>query len=144
MKRSMIKIFSVLLIFAIVVGFSNSTFARDSMSTLDSTSGGGSSGSSGGSSLNPSIDLINPDTGGKTGQNTSKIVNIIVGTIQIIGVAAAIIMLVFLAIKYVSAAPSEKADIKKGAVIYIVGAVFLFGASVILGFVRDFITQIGG
>ena len=121
MKKNIMKITTLLLIVLMMLGIASQVFA-----------------------LNPDIGLITPETEGKTGENTSKIVNIIVGTIQIIGVAVAIIMLVFLAIKYVSAAPSEKADIKKGAVIYIVGAVFLFGASVILGFVRDFITQIGG
>ncbi len=69
---------------------------------------------------------------------------IVLGVFQIIGVAAALVMLVMLAIKYMSAAPSEKADIKKGAVAYIIGAVFLFGASVVLNIISQFADEIFG
>lgn len=60
------------------------------------------------------------------------------GITQVIGVAIAVIMLVVLAIKYISAAPGDKAEIKKHAVVYIVGAVVLFAASGILGIIRTF------
>lgn len=77
-------------------------------------------------------------------QQVSKIADVIIGVIQVIGVAVAIIMLVMLGIKYVSAAPSEKADIKKSAAIYVVGAVLLFAATFILGFVKNLVTDFGG
>ena len=70
---------------------------------------------------------LSGDPNTKIGQNTYKVTNTIIGAMQIIGTAVAIIMLIWLAIKYLSAAPSEKADIKKSAVIYIVGAILLFG-----------------
>ena len=60
----------------------------------------------------------------------------ILGIVQTIGMAVAIIMLVVLAIKYISAAPNDKAEIKKLAVIYIVGAVVLFAASGIVGLIK--------
>ncbi len=50
-------------------------------------------------------------------------------------------MLVYVAIKYMSAAPSEKAEFKKSATAYIVGAVVLFAASNILGVIADFATK---
>ena len=50
--------------------------------------------------------------------------------------AAAVIMLIVLAIKYVSAAPSEKADIKKSAIVYVIGAVLLFAATGVLQLVK--------
>ena len=77
-------------------------------------------------------------------QQVSQIADVIIGVIQVIGVAVAIIMLVMLGIKYVSAAPSEKADIKKSAAIYVVGAVLLFAATFILGFVKNLVTDFGG
>ena len=58
--------------------------------------------------------------------------------VQVVGVGVAIIMLIVLAIKYISAAPGDKADIKKHAVVYVVGAVVLFAASGILGIVKNF------
>lgn len=68
----------------------------------------------------------------------TKILNAILGITQIIGVAVAVIMLVVLAIKYISAAPGDKAEIKKHAVVYIVGAVVLFGAAGLLGIIQNF------
>lgn len=62
----------------------------------------------------------------------------ILGIVQVIAVAVAVIMLVVLAIKYISSAPNDKAEIKKHAVIYVVGAVLLFGASAILELIKTF------
>ena len=47
-------------------------------------------------------------------------------------------MIVVLAMKYMMAAPGEKAEIKKHAVVYIVGAVVLFASSGLLGIIQDF------
>ena len=63
-----------------------------------------------------------------------KIINIA----QIIGMGVAIIMLIVLAIQYIAASPEGKAEIKKNATIYIVGAIILFAASGILGIIRKF------
>ena len=49
---------------------------------------------------------------------------------------------VLLAIKYISAAPNDKAEIKKHAVVYILGAIVLFAASALLGIVKNFATGI--
>lgn len=61
--------------------------------------------------------------------------------VQVVGSGVAVIMLIVLAIKYISAAPSDKAEIKKHAVVYVVGAIVLFAASGIIGIVRNFATQ---
>ena len=63
------------------------------------------------------------------GQEVQQTANRIIGIFQFVGTAAAVIILVFIGIKYMSAAPSEKADIKKSAVIYIIGAVLLFAST---------------
>lgn len=87
-------------------------------------------------------DMPDPSTFKGTTSNASnsfsKVLNMILGVAQVIGVAVAVIMLIVLAIKYISSAPSDKADIKKHAVIYIVGAVVLFGASGLLGLIKSF------
>ncbi len=67
-----------------------------------------------------------------------NIIGAIISVIQIIGTGVAIIMLVVLAIKYISAAPGDKAEIKKHAVVYVVGAVVLFAATGILQIVKSF------
>lgn len=62
------------------------------------------------------------------GQSVKDTGNIIIGTIKIIGTGIAIVMLLYIAIKYMMAAPSEKADLKKTSIVYVVGAVVLFAA----------------
>ncbi len=57
---------------------------------------------------------------------------------QVIGVGVAVIMLIVLGMKYMISAPDDKAQIKKHAVVYIIGAVVLFGASGILQIIKNF------
>ena len=78
---------------------------------------------------------------GSTSTTATKfqtILNIFLGLAQVIGIAIAVIMLIVLAIKYISAAPGDKAEIKKHAVVYIVGAVVLFAASGIIQIIKTF------
>lgn len=62
----------------------------------------------------------------------------ILAIVQVVAIATAVIMLIVLAIKYISSAPNDKAEIKKHAVIYVVGAILLFGASGILQLIKSF------
>lgn len=62
----------------------------------------------------------------------------ILGIVQVVAIGIAIIMLVVLAIKYIVSSPGDKAEIKKHAVVYIVGAIFMFAASGILGIIKEF------
>ena len=77
--------------------------------------------------------------GDNSGASTSfqNIIGAIITIVQIIGTGVAIIMLIVLAIKYISAAPGDKAEIKKHAVVYVVGAIVLFAATGILGIVKN-------
>lgn len=70
--------------------------------------------------------------------SVNRIIGAILTVVQVVGSGVAVIMLIVLAIKYISAAPSDKAEIKKHAVVYVVGAVVLFAASGIIGIVRKF------
>ena len=74
----------------------------------------------------------------KPSQDIVKVSSILIGAIQVIAVAIAIVMLVVLAIKYMTAAPGEKAEVKKGMTIYIIGALILFAGSGILGLIQSF------
>lgn len=80
------------------------------------------------------------DFTGTTNSGTEGITNLfnnIIGIVQVVGTGIAVIMLIVLAIKYLMAAPSEKADIKKGALIYVVAAVILFAAVNILAVIQE-------
>lgn len=56
----------------------------------------------------------------------------LIGIAQIIGVGVSAIMIIVVAIKYMIAAPGDKAEVKKHAVVYVVGAIFIFAASSII------------
>ena len=72
--------------------------------------------------------------------NVTKVAGQVLNIIQIVGVAVATIMLTILGIRYVSLSPNEKAEYKKGLTIYVIGAVLLFGASMLIGVIRNFIS----
>lgn len=89
-----------------------------------------------------SVDTDSVVNGASDSSGAADSINRIVGSIltivQVVGCGVAVIMLIVLAIKYISAAPGDKADIKKHAVVYVVGAVVLFAASGILQIVKNF------
>jgi len=64
--------------------------------------------------------------------------NGIIGIIQIVGVAVGVIMLIILGVKYMTSASSEKADIKKKSIIYIVGAILVFSSTGILQLIKNY------
>ncbi len=86
--------------------------------------------------MDPSSIKANDTTGAASSVQTAA--GNILAIVQVVAIATAIIMLIVLAIKYISSAPNDKAEIKKHAVIYVVGAVLLFGASGILELIKKF------
>ena len=75
------------------------------------------------------------NTGGYTGiyhggsQSIRNAGSLILGVVQVVGTSIAVIMLVIIAIRYFTAAPEAKADIKSQLIPYVIGAVLLFAAS---------------
>lgn len=57
----------------------------------------------------------------------------IVGAVAFIGYACAMIMLIYVGIKYTMASANEKADVKQGLISYLIGAFLIFGASTVAG-----------
>lgn len=78
----------------------------------------------------------------KTVDKVNTITSTVITSIRVIGVAVAIVMLLTLAMKYMTAAPGDKADIKKSAIQYVVGAIVLFGVVGILGIISNFSSAI--
>lgn len=73
--------------------------------------------------------------------NVTKVAGQVLNIIQIVGVAVATIMLTILGIRYVSLSPNEKAEYKKGLTIYVIGAVLLFGASILIEVIKNFVSS---
>lgn len=70
------------------------------------------------------------------------IVGAAISVVRIVAVGVAIIMIIAVAMKYMTAAPGDRADIKKHAVPFVVGAIVLFASSGILGIIAQFADNI--
>lgn len=65
-----------------------------------------------------------------------------IGIMRIVCVTIAIVILLVISMKYMMSAPGDRADIKKHAVHYVIGAFILFGVTGILGVISDFADHI--
>ena len=86
-------------------------------------------------------DFINKDWT-YSGDGSEAIKNVggtAIAILQVIGVTIAIAMLLFVAMKYMMAAPNERAEIKKNMVPYVVGAIIMFGITGFLTILSNFI-----
>lgn len=63
-------------------------------------------------------------------------VETILGIIQWGGIIAAVVMAMFIGIKYITASPDGKAEVKKTLAFYIAGCAILLSASAIVGFIQ--------
>ena len=63
----------------------------------------------------------------------------ILDIIRIVGSLVALGMLIWIGIKWITSTAQERADLKQKAVNYVIGAVFIFGASYILPLLVEFI-----
>jgi len=80
------------------------------------------------------------NTGAATAVTTTD--NNIIGIVQVICYAAAVIMLVMLGVKFITASPEGKAEIKKSAIIYVIGAVIVFAAGTLLSVISSVSTNV--
>ena len=108
--KTVTKIITILLIIATILGAVNMVFA---------------------------VDIPSGTATGVTGTGLDTTTSNIIGIVQFVCYAAAVILLVILGVKWISAAPDAKADIKKSAVIYVVGAALVFAAGAILQVIRN-------
>lgn len=82
-----------------------------------------------------SVEIPNPQA--PTGTTISDTASKIIGIVQLIAVSVAVVMLIIYGVRYFTAAPDKQADLKKAVWGYIIGAVCIFGAVAILGFVQN-------
>ena len=83
---------------------------------------------------------ISPDT--TNTDNVTSIGNKIMGIIQVVGILAAVIILMVLGIKYMMGSAEEKAEYKKTMMPYIIGAILIFAAATIANAIYNFATGI--
>ena len=85
--------------------------------------------------INNLTGVDNLDTG-----ELSEFANTIITIIRNVGIVLAVIMLMVIGVKYMLGSAEEKAEYKKTMMPYLVGAVLLFMAGTIAGFVKTALT----
>ena len=120
LKKLMLAIIVAIIFCTIIISLQNNSLAAAAM---------------------PSISDIEGSGDASTANTVGGIVGSVLYIAKIVAVGLALIMLAVLAMKYMSAAPGEQATIKKHAVVYIVGAIVLFGAAGILNIIETFATS---
>ena len=119
MKKTLSKILIILIItsfFICIVANTNNVYAT-----------------SGGNPFDAEIESLNGEQGDENlNKDVGDLVNKIVVITQIVGVGVAFIIISVLAMKYMTAAPGDKADIKKSAGVYLIGALIVFAVPQIL------------
>lgn len=120
LKKLMLAIIVAIIFCTIIISLPNNSLAAGAM---------------------PTFSEIEKSGDASTATTVGGIVGAVLYIAKIVAVGLALIMLAVLAIKYMSAAPGEKATIKKHAVVYVVGAIVLFGAAGILNIIEGFATN---
>lgn len=84
-----------------------------------------------------SISIPKETNAGYAGTGLSATMSNILGIVTVICYAAAVIMLLYLGVKYITASPEGKAEIKKSAIQYVIGAVLVFAAGTVLNIIKN-------
>lgn len=113
--KKIIKVLSILILFLLILASFVNVYAEDPLNIGEFTN----------KTTTATADVAKP-------------LNAALTIIQIIGMTVAVVMLVVLAIKYMVSSVSDRAEIKKHAVVYVTGAVLMFGASGIVEIIKAF------
>lgn len=87
----------------------------------------------------PNFSAVENVSAGNTETAVYSVMGSIINVVSIVGAGIAVIMLVYLGIMYTMNSVEKKAEIKKQAHSYIMGAVIIFAASAILKIIQMFI-----
>lgn len=74
----------------------------------------------------------------ESGKKITEILAVALEIVRNVGVGLALLMLLILGSKYMLASAGDRAEIKKHAVTYVIGALVLFAASGILNILKEF------
>ena len=90
------------------------------------------------SSLVSSMDGTSDASGIGSSHGTKNIINTAIGLLQVAGSGIALLVITIMGIKYILAAPGEKADIKKMTTPVVIGCVLVFGAVNLAAIIESF------
>ena len=122
-SNKLFKILAIALVVFCIVGIASNVFAQtdDLVDTF--------------TSITPS----SPD--GFSADTFTNVTNNVMYIIQAVGIIAGIVIIAYMGIKYITSSPDGKAEIKKQAAIYILGAAFLMLAPTIAAMIFNAVKQ---
>lgn len=82
------------------------------------------------------------DSSNKSITTAQKVIGAIKNIVQVVSIFVAVIMLVILATKYMISSVADRAEIKKHAVVYAIGALIIFSINGIIGIIQFFSSRI--
>lgn len=124
MNRKLVKVLSIIFIIIQIVLITNMVFAEDSKS---------------GSELAKSFNGQPSGVDTSSGETIiTKAIGPVLSIVRIVAVGISVIMITYLGIQYMSAAPQEKADIKNKLITFTIGAIIVVGAVTLLGIIKNF------
>lgn len=82
-------------------------------------------------------------SGGEELDSVTNLAGSIWTTVTTVAQVAAFIAIIFAGVRYMFASADSKADIKKQTVILVVGAILVFGASIIVQLIMGVVEQVG-
>jgi len=91
-----------------------------------------------GTIINEMADVKTPLQVNTNEAGIAKVINMIIGLLQIAGSGISVLVVTILGIKYIIASVEEKAEIKKQAIPIVIGCVLLFGAVNLMAALQDF------
>lgn len=121
MNRKLVKILSIVFIIIQIILITNVVFATSGSELAKSFNGQSSS-----VDTNSGINII------------KKSIGPVLSIVRIVAVGISVIMITYLGIQYMSAAPQEKADIKNKLITFTIGAIIVVGAATLLGIIKNF------
>lgn len=122
MNRKLIKILTIIFITITVMLITNSVFAESGSELAKKFNGN-------------NVGTISTNDGETILQ---KVIGPVLSVVRIVTVGISVIMITYLGIKYMAAAPSEKANIKNQLITFTIGAVIAVGAVTLLGIIKNF------
>ena len=90
---------------------------------------------------NSAVKSFSGSSSAKGSTTVTKIIATVLDIVRTIGASVAVVILLVIAGKYILASAGDRADIKKYAFNYVVGAVILIAASSILTIIRDTVNE---
>lgn len=123
MSQRLVKVLSILFIIIQVILFTNMVFATT------------------GSELAKSFNGKSTTVDTSSGENIiTNSIGPVLSVVRNVAVGISVIMITYLGIKYMSAAPSEKANIKSQLITFTIGAIVVVGTATLLGIIKNFAT----